>query len=99
MWEGDYVFLDLLRREEPFFSLKLVYVNDRLTDAILNGNQISTPGIPLMEFDPSPDAVINPDHEKLDIQLPEKCVFAFKILQKIFGFAVFRLNIVRGAEV
>jgi uridine phosphorylase len=77
MWEGDYVFLDLLRREEPFFSLKLVYVNDRLTDAILNGKQISTPGIPLMEFDPSPAAVINPDHEKLNIHLPEKCVFAF----------------------
>lgn len=77
MWEGDYVFLDLLRREEPFFSLKLVYVNDRLTDAILNGKQISTPGIPLMEFDPSPVAVINPDHEKLNIHLPEKCIFAF----------------------
>ena len=44
MWEGDFVFLDLLRREEPFFSLKLVYQNDRLVETILNGNKILAGG-------------------------------------------------------
>jgi len=33
--------------------------------------------IPLLEFDSDPVAVIQPDHEKLDLHLPEKCVFAF----------------------
>lgn len=42
MWEGDFIFLDLLRREEPFFSLKLTYINDRLVEIKLNGNNISS---------------------------------------------------------
>lgn len=33
--------------------------------------------IPILEFDTEQLAVINPTHEKLDIQLPKKCVFAF----------------------
>lgn len=33
--------------------------------------------IPILEFDTEQIAVINPTHEKLDIQLPKKCVFAF----------------------
>lgn len=37
LWEGDKVFLTLLDKDEPFFSLKLVYVGDTLTSAILNG--------------------------------------------------------------
>ena len=37
MWEGDRIFLDLLDREIPFFSLKLVYRGEKLTDAVLNG--------------------------------------------------------------
>ena len=41
MWEGDFIFLDLLRREEPFFSLKLTYENDRLIKTKLNGTDIS----------------------------------------------------------
>ena len=32
--------------------------------------------IPILEFDTEECAVINPTHEKLDIQLPKKCVFA-----------------------
>ena len=40
MWEGDRVFLDLIERDTPFFSLKLVYAGERLTDAILNGEKI-----------------------------------------------------------
>ena len=34
MWEGDRIFLDLLEREVPFFSLKLTYQSDRLTQAV-----------------------------------------------------------------
>lgn len=37
LWEGDRIFLKLLREEQPFFSLKLTYDKDRLTEAVLNG--------------------------------------------------------------
>ena len=40
MWEGDKVFLRLLKEKEPFFSLKLVYDEERLVKAILNGKTI-----------------------------------------------------------
>lgn len=40
LWEGDRVFLDLLARDTPFFSLKLVYRGDALCEAILDGNKI-----------------------------------------------------------
>ncbi len=40
LWEGDRIFLRLLERREPFFSLKLVYDGDRLTDAVLNGTAL-----------------------------------------------------------
>ena len=33
--------------------------------------------IPILEFDTEQTAVINPTHEKLDLKLPKKCVFAF----------------------
>ena len=33
--------------------------------------------IPILEFDTEQSAVINPDHEALDLILPRKCVFAF----------------------
>ena len=33
--------------------------------------------IPLLEFDIEQTAVINPTHEKLNLKLPKKCVFAF----------------------
>lgn len=37
-WEGDAIFLDLIAREDtPFFSLKLCYEGDTLTQAALNG--------------------------------------------------------------
>ncbi|MCC8140675.1 MAG: 8-oxo-dGTP diphosphatase [Lachnospiraceae bacterium] len=39
LWEGDRVFLELLTRDEPFFSLKLRYENDRLTECVLNGQK------------------------------------------------------------
>ena len=37
LWEGDKVFLSLIDKGEPFFSLKLVYVGDDLVSASLNG--------------------------------------------------------------
>ena len=40
LWEGDRIFLDLLARDVPFFSLKLVYEGDSLCTAILDGNKI-----------------------------------------------------------
>lgn len=41
IWEGDKIFLDLLAKEEPFFSLKLVYdEKDNLLEAILNGKPL-----------------------------------------------------------
>ena len=39
-WEGDRIFLDLLDRGAPFFSLKLRYEGDRLREAVLNGEKI-----------------------------------------------------------
>ena len=40
MWEGDRIFLKLLQEDAPFFSLKLTYRGDKLTEAILNGKII-----------------------------------------------------------
>ena len=40
MWEGDKLFLDLLDRNEPFFSLKLRYEGEHLAEAVLNGRPI-----------------------------------------------------------
>ncbi|HIR09638.1 MAG TPA: NUDIX domain-containing protein, partial [Candidatus Avoscillospira stercoripullorum] len=37
LWEGDRIFLSLLARDEPFFSLKLTYRGDDLVGAVLNG--------------------------------------------------------------
>lgn len=42
IWTGDKIFLDLLTRGEPFFSLKLSYAGDTLVQAVLNGQAIST---------------------------------------------------------
>ncbi|MBE6638255.1 MAG: 8-oxo-dGTP diphosphatase [Ruminococcaceae bacterium] len=41
LWEGDRIFLELLTRDIPYFSLKLIYRGDKLTDAVLNGNPIT----------------------------------------------------------
>lgn len=37
IWEGDKIFLRLLKNDEPFFSLKLCYQGERLMSALLNG--------------------------------------------------------------
>ena len=40
MWEGDMIFLRLIDSEAPFFSLKLCYKGDVLTQAVLNGRKL-----------------------------------------------------------
>ena len=40
IWEGDRIFLRLLDTDEPFFSLKLCYRGDPLTQAVLNGKAL-----------------------------------------------------------
>ncbi|MGI6577885.1 MAG: NUDIX hydrolase [Eubacteriales bacterium] len=42
IWEGDKIFLRLLREDAPFFSLKLVYNGDHLKSAVLNGKKLDT---------------------------------------------------------
>ena len=39
-WAGDRIFLDLLTKDVPFFSLKLAYEGDRLVQAVLDGEDI-----------------------------------------------------------
>ena len=40
MWAGDRIFLELLDKGAPFFSLKLVYEGERLVYAALDGQKI-----------------------------------------------------------
>ena len=40
LWEGDLIFLDLIDKNVPFFSLKLCYEGEDLTYAALNGERI-----------------------------------------------------------
>lgn len=44
IWAGDKIFLDLLTKEVPFFSLKLAYEGETLVQAVLNGKRISMEG-------------------------------------------------------
>ena len=40
LWEGDRIFLDLIKKNAPFFSLRLSYEGDHLTEAVLNGEPL-----------------------------------------------------------
>ncbi len=40
-WDGDLIFLALLEKGEPFFSLKLTYKGSSLTEALLNENPVT----------------------------------------------------------
>ncbi len=40
LWTGDKIFFRLLKREVPFFSLKLAYQGERLIEAVLDGRDI-----------------------------------------------------------
>ena len=41
IWQGDKIFLDLLCRDAPFFSLKLQYEGDDLVYAALDGKHLN----------------------------------------------------------
>ena len=41
LWEGDLIFLRLMRDGSPFFSLKLVYHGNELVEAVLNGTALN----------------------------------------------------------
>ncbi len=40
IWQGDKIFLELIEKKVPFFSLKLVYEGEILTSAVLNGERL-----------------------------------------------------------
>lgn len=40
LWQGDKIFLELLRREKAFFSLKLRYAGDTLVEAVRDGKPL-----------------------------------------------------------
>ena len=40
-WAGDRIFLDLMQKNVPFFSLKLRYEGERLAEAVLNGGPMT----------------------------------------------------------
>lgn len=40
LWEGDRTFLRLIEGDSPFFSMKLVYRGDELTEIILDGEKL-----------------------------------------------------------
>ena len=40
-WKGDEIFLDLIQRKAPFFSLKLVYKGGTLVRAVLNRRELN----------------------------------------------------------
>lgn len=40
LWEGDKIFLRLIAKDVPFFSLKLRYEGDTLKEAVLNGEPV-----------------------------------------------------------
>ena len=46
LWEGDKLFLELLERDAPFFSLKLVYEGDTLKQAVLDGAELNDLRLP-----------------------------------------------------
>ena len=39
-WQGDEIFLKLIDQKAPFFSLKLIYENDKLKKAVLNEQKL-----------------------------------------------------------
>ena len=43
LWEGDHIFLKLLTDGAPFFSLKLLYRDLRLSEVLLNGAPLPLP--------------------------------------------------------
>ena len=44
LWQGDRIFLELLQKDVPFFSLKLTYQGDDLIEAVLDGETVTSSG-------------------------------------------------------
>ncbi len=44
LWEGDLIFLKLMEKGGPFFSLKLVYHGNDLREAVLDGRPLAREG-------------------------------------------------------
>ena len=44
LWQGDRIFLELLQKDVPFFSLKLTYLGDELIEAVLDGETVTSSG-------------------------------------------------------
>ncbi|MDO4548362.1 MAG: 8-oxo-dGTP diphosphatase [Clostridia bacterium] len=44
LWQGDYIFLEIIRTPAPFFSLKLCYEGDKLVKATLDGRELALGG-------------------------------------------------------
>lgn len=42
-WEGDFIFLELMERRVPYFSLELHYNGEKLDRAVLNGTLLPLP--------------------------------------------------------
>lgn len=42
LWEGDRIFLKMLLKDAPFFSMKLHYIGDRLSEVMINGRAEDT---------------------------------------------------------
>ena len=40
LWTGDLIFLELMEKDAPFFSLKLSYQGDNLVEAVLDGKRL-----------------------------------------------------------
>ncbi len=70
LWEGDYVFLDLLEENVPFFSLKLCYdAGEKLSLALLNGQSIPLPYKKAASGDEKPKANAKNAAEKKEIEI------------------------------
>jgi 8-oxo-dGTP diphosphatase len=44
-WDGDLIFLAILERGAPFFSLKLTYKGSTLTEALLNEEPVTVKSV------------------------------------------------------
>ena len=44
IWQGDKIFLRLIEKDIPFFSLKLTYEGETLMEALLNGEKLDLGG-------------------------------------------------------
>ncbi len=56
LWEGDNIFFRLMNENAPFFSLKLSYRGDRLTEAVLDGTRLEL--LELLDAEGNPTGIV-----------------------------------------